>query len=380
MKTTRSGRHGQINRFNLLRRAAGLIWLLFLGLGAAAASVPPAAPGPVESPAFKTAQAAEQKGDVASALLGYETLYDSTITDEATRAALRAKFAVLRPKVPPNRDPGKAGAWKVRAFAFRELDFTWKDKRGTNHHARHRYRADEIERLRRSMAGFAERVWEYSDGNLRIDWALKVIDQPLTRLDGEHSFWPGPEACMPYLAEIKASEADTLMVFAKAWSDPKKEAATEGVPEMLLGGALGATEFTKEATYIGFNWGSGAVEDEPEGEPMLHEWLHSAQWTLEDYQGYPRGLMFTSGGGKMEGDAGGDLCYRRKKSEPSWMGFYQHLMRDHVTRRMWREITLQKGENQFLMKVANGYGGWAAILRLTDRNGGPLPGLSYLVP
>jgi hypothetical protein len=245
---------------------------------------------------------------------------------------------------------------------------------------------------------------------------------------------------------------------------------------------------------------------------MLHEWLHSAQWALEDYQGYPPGLMFTSDGGKMEGEAGGDLCYRRNQSEASWMGFYEHLMRNHVTRRMWRElsirqspenvwlntycrsflvlgpftaaekqdmglsfsfidepvcaveagtkigerewrvvrtpnrtldltqlfgsepnqvayvaakvrsvseqpaqlrigsddgckvwhnrklvvftceprgaepdqnvveVTLAQGENLFLMKVANGSGDWAAILRLTDRNGGPLPGLSYLAP
>ncbi len=111
---------------------------------------------------------------------------------------------------------------------------------------------------------------------------------------------------------------------------------------MLLGGALGADETTCRATYIGFNWGSGAVENEPDGEPMMHEWLHSAQWALEDYQEYPRGLMFTSDGGRMENEEGGDPCYRRKKSEASWMGFYEHLMRSHVTRRMWRELSVTR--------------------------------------
>ena len=33
-----------------------------------------------------------------------------------------------------------------------------------------------------------------------------------------------------------------------------------------------------------------------------------------------------------------------------------------------------------LMKVANSHGGWAVILRLTDRKGDPLPGLSYFAP
>ncbi|MBI5388262.1 MAG: hypothetical protein HZA90_26660 [Verrucomicrobia bacterium] len=500
-----------MKRFNLKWSAAAIIWLQTVGGILAATDVTSTAAGPSQSQELKSAQDAEQAGDFETALLRYENLYDSTATDETTRVAMRAKFAELRPKVTANTDPQKAGVWKVRTFAFRELDFKWKDKKGTNHHAHHVYREDEIERLRRGMAGFAERVWKYTDGHLRIDWELKVIDKPLTKLDGEHSFWPGPDACMPHLSDLKPGDTDTIMVFAKAWGDPKKGEVSEGVPEMLLGGALGALgEFTKDATYIGFNWGSGAVENEPDGEPMLHEWLHSAQWALEDFQGYPRGLMFTSDGGKMEGDQGGDLCYRRKKSEPSWMGFYQHLMRNHVTRRMWRELTtrrppenvwmktycrrflvlgpfeaagkpvmgldysfideasgsiapgakvganewrpvsaptrtldltqpfgskdnhlgyvavrarsettqaaqlrigsddgckvwhngklvvftaetrgaepdqnivdvsLAKGDNLFLMKVANGVGGWGAILRLTDAQGGPLPGVSYL--
>lgn len=283
-----------------------------------------------------------QPADIPATLLRHETVYDSTVTDETRRTELRAQFAALRPKVAPNRDPQKAGVWKVWAFAFRELDFAWTDANDTRHHAKHRYRDDEIDRLRRSLAGFAGRVWNYTDGHLRIDWELEVIDTPLTRLDGEHSFWPGPDACMPHLTGLKTGETDTIMVFAKAWGDPNKDKPSEGVPEMLLGGALGATDFTRNATYIGFNWGSGAVENEPDGEPMLHEWLHSAQWALENFQGYPRGLMFTSDGGRMEGEEGGDPCYRRKPGEPSWMGFYQHLMRDHVTRRMWRELTLRR--------------------------------------
>jgi hypothetical protein len=322
----------------------------------------------------QAAERAEQSGDFGSALLAYETLYDSTATDELTRAELRAKFASLRSKVPPHIDPEKAGTWKVRAFAFRELDFTWKDKQGTERHAQHRYRADEIERLHRSLAGFAERVWKYTDGQLRIDWTLSVIERPLTRLDGDDSFWPGPDACLPYLTDLKPGEADTIMVFAKVWGDSNRGETGAEVPQMLLGGALGVLgESTKGATYIGFNWGSGAVENEPEGEPMLHEWLHSAQWALEDYQGYPRGLMCTSDGGRMEDESGGDLCYRRKMSESSWMGFYEHLMRSHVTRRMWRELSIRQRPNKVWV---NRGGEWAAMARLTDAPESPRAGLT----
>ena len=37
------------------------------------------------------------------------------------------------------------GVWKVKAFAFRELDFSWKDKQGKDHHAQYRYREDELD-------------------------------------------------------------------------------------------------------------------------------------------------------------------------------------------------------------------------------------------
>lgn len=292
---------------------------------------------------LQAAREAELRGDAEEALRLYESIYEATVTSEPERANLRSRFAALRPQVAPNLDPRKAGVWKVKAYAFRELDFSWDDRRGRQQHARYRYRDEELERLRRGMAGFAERVWRYTDGNLRIDWELQVIDQPLTKLDGDDSFWPGPDACMPHLADLRAGDTDTVMVFVKVFGDASLGEESGEVPQMLLGGALGSLgEYTKNATYIGFNWGTGTAADEPDGEPMLHEWLHSAQWALEDYQLYPRDLMFTSDGGRREGEEGGDPCYRRQSHESSWMGFYEHLMRAHVTRKMWRELSVSR--------------------------------------
>ena len=199
--------------------------------------------------------ATQQPANHAEALQHLENLYDSTVTDNSTRAELRAKFAALRPKVSPNTDPKKAGLWKVKAFAFRELDFTWQDSQGAQHHAQYRYRRDELDRLHRGMAAFADRVWRFTDGNLRIDWTLEIVEKPLTRLDGDDSFWPGPDACMPYLSDLKPGQADTIMVFAKVFGDPSRGEQSAEVPQMLLGGALGALgDLTKNATYIAFNW------------------------------------------------------------------------------------------------------------------------------
>lgn len=291
----------------------------------------------------QAAQAAEVRGDWDAALLHYETLYDSTPTDPATRTNLWRKFGELRPKVAANTDPAKAGVWRVRAYVFRELDFQWKDRKGTNHHTFHRYRPDELARLERGMKGFAGYAWAFSRGQLRIDWQLTVLDSPLTKLDGGHSFWPGPDSCMPHLTNLHRGDTDTIMVFAKAYGSRSRGETNPPVPEMLLGGAFGSLgDLTKHATYIGFNWGSGTADNEPDGEPMMHEWLHSVQWTLEDYQGYPRGLMATSDGGRMEGETGGDPCYRRRKDETSWMRFYEHILTEHVTRKMLRELSVTR--------------------------------------
>lgn len=284
--------------------------------------------------------AAEQQRDWDAALAHYETLYGATLTDDATRSELRTKFAELRQKVPSNTETNRAGVWRVRAYAFRSLDFQWTDKGGQARHARWTMRDDEVAFIRAALGAFADRVWEYTSGSLRIDWRFTIIEQPLTKLDGKDRFWPGPGACMPYLSELKTNEADTIIVYAKVRGD--KSESGEAVPMALLGGAFGVLGETKGATYIGFNTGGGMVSHEPRGEAELHEWLHSAQWTLEDHQGYPRGLMCTSDGGRREGEEGGDPCYRRTKEEPGWVGYYRHLMQTHVTRKMWRELSVTR--------------------------------------
>ncbi|MGQ9523197.1 MAG: hypothetical protein ACUVTZ_00010 [Armatimonadota bacterium] len=289
--------------------------------------------------ALSAAKEAESRQDWSTALLHYENAYDSAVTDNSTRAGLRAKFAELRPKVAPNTDRSKAGMWVVKAYAFRTLDFKWKDKDGKEHHAVYRFRDDEIQAIRTAMDAFAERVWRHSWGNLRIDWSLKVIEEPLTQLDGTDSFWPGPSSCMPYLDDLKPGEADSIFVYAKIRGDESEKG--EEIPLSLLAGTMGVLRETKGATYIGFNSGGGWCL-EPSGEVQWHEWLHAAQWALEVHQAYPFGLMASPDDGRMEGEFGGDPCFRRKKDDPNWMSFYAHIMETHATRRMWRELSVTK--------------------------------------
>lgn len=282
--------------------------------------------------------AAEKAEDFDSELLHYENIYDSTSTNDETRTDLRLKFQELRPKVAPNKDTSKAGVWKIKAYVFRNLDFTWKDKEGEEHKAAFAFSEDEVNAIRVAMDAFAKHVWNHSWGNLKIEYDLTVIEKPLNKLDGKDSFWPGPESCMPYFDDFTEGDADSIFVYVKIRDGEKKGKA---IPPMLLGGTFGVLPSTKGATYIGFNSGGGWCTH-PDGEVQWHEWLHAAQWAMESYQKYPTGLMVTSDGGRKEGESGGDLCFRRTESQKTWMPFYAHIMEEHVTRKMWRELSVTK--------------------------------------
>lgn len=272
-----------------------------------------------------------------------ETIYETTPTDDATRRLLRDKFDVLRQKVAPNRDPAKAGVWKVRAFVVRSLDFEWKEGDATRR-AQYTYDDEEIERIRRGMAGFAAFVDKYSDGWLRIDWTLEVVEKTATEMDEIGGrYWPGAAEIIPLLPEIPVNSTDTIMTFVKTGGTAPADVKNDEIPLLLFGGAIGEwAPVTRGATYISFNWETGSASHEPDGEPMLHEWLHSLQWALEDRQGYPRKLGGDPDGGRFVGEErdleNADPCYRRDpEKEKSWIGLYEHILRCHNTRNMLRE-------------------------------------------
>lgn len=272
-----------------------------------------------------------------------ETIYETSPTDDATRLLLRNKFDVLRQKVAPNRDPAKAGVWKVRAFVVRSLDFAWQEGDATRR-AQYVYDDEEIERIRRGMAGFAAFVEKYSDGWLRIEWTLEVVEKTATEMaDVDGRYWAGPVGILPLLPEIPVNSTDTIMAFVKTDGTAPADVKNDAIPLLLFGGAIGEwAPVTRGATYISFNWGTSAASHEPDGEPMLHEWLHSLQWALEDRQGYPRNLGGDPDGGRFVGEErapeAADPCYRRDpEKDKSWIGLYEHILRCHNTRNMLRE-------------------------------------------
>lgn len=294
--------------------------------------------------AMKDAAAKEDAQDWNGALSLYERLYETGELSESAKLEHRKKFELLRPKAPKNRTLANANVWRVRAFIVKELDFTWEEN-GETKRSKASYSQEEIDRILRCLKGFEYLVWDYSDGWIRIEWTCEVVEKTLTELTPiEDRFFVGPVETLKILPEIEKDSTETIMVFAKT----RQENATENddvIPLYCFGAAMGRWDpITKGATYIAFHWEKDSVKNEPDGEAMLHEWLHSLQWALDEVQKYPMGLTGDPDGGRFIGeerdDENADPCYRRDpKKEKSWIGLYRHILQTHTTRNMLKKAS-----------------------------------------
>jgi hypothetical protein len=285
---------------------------------------------------YQSARAAEIAGEWDSALLHYETIYDSMIVPQTERLELRKKLAELHPKVEPNTDPANAGSYKVRVYVFRTLHVQ-RMKDGKQIDIQNTYTDDAIEGIRRATEGFANVVWEHTLGSLKIDWDLRVIEEPLTEVDG----WPDPVNVLPHIKDLGPRDVDCIFVYADM---------TNVEPWALWAGTLGSVPEIGGAAYIGFNDTKDGLSRNPVGEVQVHEWLHAAQWCLEVNDGYPPHLMETSDcGGKCSGIEGVPCWVRNPDGPEGWMDLYWHMLEVHATRKMWREMS-------FLHPVPNAWG------------------------
>ncbi len=299
---------------------------------------------PEVAQAMTDAKQAEDAQDWESALQQYETLYESGVLDQAGNIELRKKFAQLRPQVKKNRTLANANVWRVKAYIFKTLDFTWDDN-GEKRRSVARYSQEEIDRIIRCLKGFEYIVWDFSDGWLRIEWDCTVVYGALTEMApiGDR-FWIAPDTTMKFLPELGENEADTIMVFANTFDHNATE-NNDYIPTYSFGAAVGAWyPETKGATYISFCWEEHSVDYEPDGEAMTHEWLHSLQWALDNARHWPLGLTGDPDGGRSIGEEhnldSADPCFRRDpEKENTWIEFYRHILQTHTTRNMLRDAS-----------------------------------------
>jgi len=290
---------------------------------------------------------AEKAEDWPAALTAWERVIDRCPATEEQRAEARAHIKTLRAKVARNADPAKAHPWKVLVVIFRQLDFSWTDKKGNKIEVQKTVSADDEKKIRGSVEAFGQHVFNLSSGMLRVEADIKVVEEPLTKLhpNNNGTFSPAPHLLRPAIEPfIKDKPRDTVIAYVKYNGDKGPN-----VPAPYVAATFGSIRDVDGAGFIMVPWHTNyPFPGEANGEMELHEWLHQVDWMFANILRYPDAIVPTSDAGRMEGEkrAGGDEEYGRKKSETSWMGFYRHIMEDHITRQMWSEAAMRAPARQ----------------------------------
>lgn len=321
-----------------------MVYPLVLVLGVAGAAEAPKAMDPA---ACRTKSLdAEKAQEWPAALEGWERVIDRCVSTEEQRVEARAHIKDLHPKAPRNTDPKKANAWKVLVVIFRHLDFSWKDGEKTVEVHKTVSPADE-KKIRTSVECFAKHVFQFSSGMLRIDADIQVVDEPLTKLhgNGKGPFSPAPHLVRPVTDRLlKDKPVDTVFVYVKFDKDQGPN-----VPAPWVAATFASIQDVGGAGFVSVPWHTNyPFPGETDGEMELHEWLHQIDWMFRHMLHYPDELVPTSDAGRFEGEdrPGGDPEYGRKRSETTWIGFYRHIMEDHITRQMWSEATMRLAPGQ----------------------------------
>ena len=289
---------------------------------------------------------AEKAQDWAPALEAWERVVDRCVSTEEQRVEARAHIKDLRPRVPRNTDPQKARPWKTLVVVFRHLKFSWKDGDKTIEVHKTVSPADE-KKIRTSLDCFARHVFQFSCGMLRIDPDIVVIEEPLTKLhgSGKGPFSPAPHLLRPFTDPlIKGKHYDTVFAYVKFDKDQGPN-----VPAPFVAATFASIADVGGAGFVMVPWHTNyPFPGETDGEMELHEWLHQIDWMFRHVLHYPDELVPTSDGGRFEGEnrPGGDTEYGRKRTETTWIRFYQHIMEDHITRQMWSEATMRLAPGQ----------------------------------
>ena len=303
---------------------------------------------PGMAPAVCRAKALEaEKGQAwPAALEAWERVIDRCAATEKQRVEARAHIKDLRLKVPRSTDPQKARPWKVLVVIFRHLKFSWKDGEKTVE-VHKTVSADDEKRIRQSFACFEKHVLRFSSGLLRIDPRIVVIEEPLTKLHGSGK---GPFSPAPHLVRsftdplIKGTRYDTVFCYVKFDKDKGPN-----IPAPFTAATYSSIRDVGGAGFVTVPWHTNyPYPGETDGEMELHEWLHQVDWMFRHVLGYPDELVPTSDAGRFAGESrpGGDPEYGRKRSETTWIRFYQHIMEDHITRQMWSEATMRLAPGQ----------------------------------
>lgn len=287
---------------------------------------------------IQRARVLEGKQLWAEARQAWERVIDTCPATEEQRLLAVRRLHSLNDRVAPQTDPANANVWRCYVAIFRTLDFSWKDKEGKQQQVHIVCTDEEIDLLKRGFQRFSELVFEYSRGGLRLEYDIDVLDEPLTRLSGEGSFWLGPWDVEKLIqGRWQPGQVDSVFAYAKL-----SDGGQQKVPAAMFGGTFGGDYGPGDAGWTGIMWYPGWMDGG--GEVELHEWLHQVDWAFSQRLGYPDAVVPSSDDGRKVGEEGGDPDYRREPFEANWLRFYRHFMSEHITSRMWQEARCRPWE------------------------------------
>jgi hypothetical protein len=157
-----------------------------------------------------------------------------------------------------------------------------------------------------------------------------VVENPVTHLSGKDSFLlAAVDAKNLIEGRFTPGSVDSVVGYVKLNDD-----RAQRVPARYWGfSSVG------DAGLGSSGWTSIMCNSNPSTEAAIemYAWLHHVHWSFLHRLHYADEIMPNPGSGRNEGESGGDLDYRRPPGEHEWLGFYRHIMSDHVTSKMWSE-------------------------------------------
>ncbi len=284
---------------------------------------------PVEMRAL--AMAAESRHDWDDALACWERVVDRAVSSRAQRAEAFARIASFRDRVKPlNTAPARARPWPALAVVFRHVDVTWTADGVTQRFVSH-VTEEDLADIHRRVDAFADYVFRFTDGVLRIDPDYLLIEEPLTQLQRIGPFRVPQELAVPLIERRLAGNPqryEHTLVYTKFVSDDGQTTLRPPYVADTGGGGPGG------ASYMDYPFFPGHYQGQP-GEIELHEFLHPVDMIFNDVLGYPDDVPRNPDQGS------GDTVYRRPEGETGIVSLYAHLFRVRYTRLMWSELTQQ---------------------------------------
>ncbi|MEM2980611.1 MAG: hypothetical protein QXW09_05695 [Thermoproteota archaeon] len=273
----------------------------------------------------------ESKGKYAEALDAYHRIIDTAIgTTNQSRFWAIENIRRLNKIVPANANPDLANEFHAILYIFKYVDVRLSGGERVSYSLSY----EEIDHIIHQFNLVSTQIFQLSRGQVNIKLDVRIVNVTLTKIT------EGGPSKMNWLKEDDPAVTWALDDFFNSY---KKYFLCFMVwyPKAPLAPVIYGDAYEN---YIYIAYYPDGWSDDFFREIIVHEWLHSVEMMLARI-GYPDGLVPSPDGGRDEGYSGNepgvDPDYRRPLGETTWFGYYQHIMQEHITPRMWKALATE---------------------------------------